>query len=149
MNKIFIFRPFLLLVIVLLGACTSIKTAPVYVQNDRALEGYDPVAYFVVGKALMGKEKTTYQYNGTTWFFNSEENKALFVRSPEKYSPQYGGYCAYAMSHGFTVSSDPQAFSVINDKLYLNYSKSVRAKWLKDSSGHIVSADKQWNKKSQ
>ena len=67
-----------------------------------------------------------------------------FVAMPEKYAPQYGGYCAYAVANGYTVSTDPEAFSVVNDKLYLNFNKSVRDRWSQDIAGNIVKADANW-----
>lgn len=147
MHKKFITFPFLLLMMAFLSACTSIKSSPVYVDNNKAIEGYDPVAFFTVDSAVVGKENISYQYNGTTWHFDSTKNKKLFVDNPEKYAPQYGGYCAYAMSNGFTVSSDPRAFTVVDGKLYLNFSKSVRESWREDTTYHILNADKEWQKK--
>jgi len=149
MNKNFITYPFVLLIMVLLSACTSIKSSPVYTENDKAIRGYDPVAFFVVDKAVVGKESINHQYNGTTWLFDSEKNKTLFVNNSEKYAPQYGGYCSYAMANGFIVSSDPEAYSIVDGKLYLNYSKSVRDSWKKDIPYYILNADKEWLKRSQ
>ncbi|MEL7173254.1 MAG: YHS domain-containing (seleno)protein, partial [Pseudomonadota bacterium] len=81
---------------------------------------------------------------GATWRFSSAENRDLFVENPEKYAPQYGGYCAWAVAQGYTAATDPEAWAIVDDKLYLNYNKSVQAKWEKDVPGHIASADGNW-----
>jgi YHS domain-containing protein len=109
--------------------------------NNKAIYGYDPVAYFKVNQAVKGEEDITHEYKGAVWYFSSEENKNLFISNPEKWSPQYGGYCAYAMSRGRFVGVDEEAFTIYNDKLYLNYSKSVREDWLEDKDGFIELAD--------
>jgi YHS domain-containing protein len=109
--------------------------------NNKAIYGYDTVAYFTQSKAVKGDDKITSEYKGAIWHFVSAEHKALFDASPEKYAPQYGGYCAYAMSKGRFVGVDEEAFTIFEDKLYLNYSKSVREDWLEDKEGFIKLAD--------
>ncbi|TNF70122.1 MAG: YHS domain-containing protein [Gammaproteobacteria bacterium] len=136
----------LLLLLILITGCTTLDQRT-YSDDQGAIGGYDPVSYFTMHKAIKGKKDIVYNYHGATWHFSSEDNKTLFIRNPTMYLPQYGGYCAYAMHYGFIVSSDPQAWSIINDKLYLNYSKSVREKWLKHSKEYIQSADKEWVEK--
>lgn len=138
---------FLFLIMAFLGACTNLKSSPVYVEGNKAIDGYDPVAYFVVNKAVIGKENINYQHNGTTWYFNSEKNKMLFVDNPEKYIPQYGGYCAYAMSNGFIVSSDAEQFTIVEGKLYLNNNESIKETFQEKTDYYILNADKQWQKK--
>jgi YHS domain-containing protein len=105
------------------------------------------VAYFTENKAVEGLAQFSVQNTNGTWHFASLENKQRFEQSPEKYLPQYGGYCAYAMSYGLVVSSDPYAFSIIDNKLYLNYSLDVREKWLKKPQQFIKEADAHWQKK--
>lgn len=109
--------------------------------NNKAIYGYDTVAYFTQGGPIKGKDNITSQYKGAVWHFSSAEHKALFDANPEKYAPQYGGYCAYAMSRGRFVGIDEDAFTIYNDKLYLNYSKSVREDWQEDKDGYIQKAD--------
>ena len=110
----------------------------------RAIKGYDPVAYFTQGKAVEGSGDYTFEYKGATWRFASAANKAAFEKSPEKYAPQYGGYCAYAVSQGHTASIDPEAWTIVDGKLYLNYSLDVRALWRQDIPGYIKQADANW-----
>jgi len=111
-----------------------------------AADGYDVVAYFVGGKATKGSSDFIHEWNGAKWRFSSEENRLLFAENPEKYAPQYGGYCAYAVSNGYTASVDPNAFSIVGGKLYLNYSPSVKQTWEKDIPGYISKAEKFWPK---
>ena len=79
-----------------------------------------------------------------TWRFSSEENRAAFAANPEAYAPQYGGYCAYAVSQGYTASTTPEAWTIVEDKLYLNFSTSVRRRWERDIPGHIAAANANW-----
>ncbi len=110
----------------------------------KALEGYDPVAYFTVGKPVEGSSDYAYEWDGATWLFSSTANKQAFIDMPEKYRPQYGGYCAWAVSQGYTANAVPEAWRIVDGKLYLNYSKGVQRDWEKDIPGHIASANKNW-----
>ena len=112
--------------------------------NNVAVSGYDPVAYFIQGKAVEGNKKYSTRYKEAEFRFSSQANLDAFVAEPEKYTPQYGGYCAYAVANGYTASTDPEAFSVVNGKLYLNFNKSVRDRWSQDIAGNIAKADANW-----
>ena len=81
---------------------------------------------------------------GATWSFASAENRATFAADPEKFAPRYGGYCAWAVSQGYTASIDPDAWRIVDGALYLNYSLAVREEWERDIPGHIASADVNW-----
>lgn len=116
------------------------------VNGSPAIQGYDPVAYFKQSTAVPGSPAFTHQWNGATWQFSSAANRDAFAASPETYAPQYGGYCAYAVSQGYTAKIDPQAWSVVGGKLYLNYSMKVRTRWEGDKQDYIVKADANWPK---
>jgi YHS domain-containing protein len=119
------------------------------VNKDRkgaGLRGYDPVAYFTEGRPVRGNASYTTTWNGATWFFSSKANKDLFVEEPERYAPQYGGYCAYAVGNNYTADGDPTAWSIEQGKLYVNYNKNVRELWLKDTSNLIQKGDANWPK---
>ena len=109
-----------------------------------ALSGYDPVAYFKVGKPVPGSPEFQMEWQGASWRFSNAENLAAFRGQPELYAPQYGGYCAWAVSQGHTASSDPEAWRIVDGKLYLNYSRSVQEKWQSDVPGNIRRADANW-----
>ncbi|MEM7467785.1 MAG: YHS domain-containing (seleno)protein [Pseudomonadota bacterium] len=128
-------------------ACASIEKRT-FSTEEGAIRGYDPVAYFTAGKPVKGKSSLTTQHGTGVYHFSSQEHLDLFEQNPDKYAPQYGGFCAYAMSKGFDVSSDPAAWTIRDDKLYLNYSLGVRKTWLKKPDEYIVKADKNWAKKS-
>lgn len=124
---------------------TAHAVEPVYSDFfGKAIRGYDPVAYFTEGKPVKGDSDYTYSWNDAEWYFSSQENLSLFTANPEKYAPQYGGYCAWAVSKGYTAKVDPNAWYIHNDKLYLNYSRSVQSTWQQDIPGNIASADKNW-----
>lgn len=118
--------------------------SPVYSDEGLAIGGYDPVAYFKQSKPVAGEANFTSTWNGAKWLFSNAENKAAFDVNPENFAPQYGGYCAYAVSKGYTASTDPDAWTIHNGKLYLNYSKTVRLLWSRDIPGRIKSADENW-----
>lgn len=118
---------------------------PVFaVRSGWAIRGYDPVAYFKDGRPVAGHPEISAEWNGATWLFATEENRAAFVAEPARYAPQYGGYCAWAVAHGYTASIDPEAWRVVDGKLYLNYSKAVAAEWVKDIPGYIAKGDANW-----
>lgn len=116
------------------------------VYNDwgTAIDGYDPVAYFTVGRPVEGDSDFEHEWNGATWRFSSAENRDLFAADPEKYAPQYGGYCAYAVSQGYTASTEPDAWKIVDGKLYLNYNKSVQTRWEKNIPGYVADANTNW-----
>lgn len=116
--------------------------APVYSDwRGRAIRGYDPVAYFTEGRPVEGDPGITHDWRGAVWRFASEENRARFAADPEAWAPQYGGWCAWAVSQGATASIDPEAWDVRDGKLYLNYSKSVQKTWREDLPAAISRAD--------
>jgi len=120
------------------------QKSPVFITDDGAINGYDPVAYFTEGKPVKGKEEFTYNWNGAMWHFASAQNRDKFKASPEKYAPQYGGYCAYGTADGHKATTEPDAWTVSNGKLYLNHSKSVQTRWQSNQKQYIEKADANW-----
>ena len=120
------------------------QKAPIYSDASGAIRGYDPVAYFTEGRPVKGAKAFTHRWNGAEWRFASAENRARFAAAPEKYAPQYGGYCAYGVAGGYAVKIEPDAWSVVDGKLYLNYDRSVQASWQKDVPGYVRKADENW-----
>lgn len=109
-----------------------------------AAQGYDVVSYFTAGQPAQGKPEFTHTYQGATFQFSSAANRDAFAREPAKYAPQYGGYCAWAVSHGYTAPSDPAAFKIVDGKLYLNYNKDVQKKWEAEQGDLIGKANANW-----
>lgn len=108
------------------------------------IKGYDPVAYFTEGKPVKGSAEYAHEYDGHTFWFASEEHRRLFVADPEKYAPQYGGYCAWAVAQGELADIDPNAWAIHDGRLYLNYNANIQSRWEADIPGHIVRADANW-----
>jgi YHS domain-containing protein len=132
----------------------SLAAAPVQAKNpvytgtfsNLAVSGYDPVAYFKAGKPVEGAARYEYKWNGATWRFASAANLAAFKTNPQSFAPQYGGYCAWAVSQGYTASTDPTAWRIVDNKLYLNYSHGVQRQWAEDIPGNIAKGDRNWPK---
>jgi hypothetical protein len=125
------------------GAALAQK-APVYSDSSGAIRGYDPVAYFTQSRPVKGSREFTHRWNGATWRFASAENRDRFAAEPEKYAPQYGGYCAYGVASGYAVKIEPDAWSVVDGRLYLNYDRGVQKSWQADVPGYIRKADANW-----
>lgn len=144
------FKKVILSVIGMLMLSGAVQAADPNIYSHKksgAIKGTDPVAYFSLEagqKAVKGSKEHTHEWNGATWRFSSADNKDKFIENPEKYAPQYGGYCAFAVSHNFTKPTDPNAWRIVDGKLYLNLSKKVQRKWLKDVPGNISKADNNW-----
>ena len=109
-----------------------------------AVEGYDTVAYFTENSAIKGSKHYQVKWRGANWRFSRVENLELFKSNPKKYAPQYGGYCAYAVSKNSSADIDPELFTIHKDKLYLSYNRSTNKKWLKDKEAYILNADNYW-----
>ncbi|MBA4373686.1 MAG: YHS domain protein [Thermodesulfovibrio sp.] len=130
----------------LLAAGVGVITAGKSLADDIAIKGYDPVAYFKAGKAITGTASFTFPWHNMTWHFQSIENRELFAASPEKYAPQYDGYCAWALTEERKAVTDPEVWTIVNGKLYLNCSKAAYEKWSRDIPGNIKKADTNWLK---
>lgn len=112
--------------------------------SNTAIRGYDAVAYFTEGRPVEGKDQYELEYQGATWKFNSAENLEKFRDMPEKYAPQYGGYCAWAMANGDIASAEPDLWTIHEGKLYLNYSRQINTRWKADMLEFIQQADREW-----
>ncbi|MEM7440236.1 MAG: YHS domain-containing (seleno)protein [Pseudomonadota bacterium] len=123
------------------------KSPPVYtIRGGVAIDGTDTVAYFTQGKPVAGSKAHAVKWNGSTWLFSSAENKAKFIANPAKYAPKYGGYCAFAMSKGYVAPTEPEAWTIVDGKLYLNFNLDVRRRWSKNIPTNIAKADGFWPK---
>jgi YHS domain-containing protein len=120
--------------------------APVYTGmfSRVAVGGYDAVAYFTDGRAVRGSGQFRILHQGYEYRFASADHLAAFRANPSRYLPQYGGYCAWAVSQGYTASGDPQHWRIVDGRLYLNYNAEIQRRWEGDIAGHIRSADANW-----
>jgi YHS domain-containing protein len=139
---------FSILIFALLVLTQSQAQAVFTDKSNIAINGYDAVSYFS-GKPQVGKADITVTYKGAIFRFATAENKAAFEADTEKYAPQYGGWCAYGWANGYPAKTDPQAWTIVNDKLYLNYNAEVKTTWDKDQTGYIKKANANWSKKKK
>ena len=110
-----------------------------------AIKGFDPVAFHKTGKPVEGSSKYELKWKDVKWRFASAEQRDVFKAAPDKYAPQYGGYCAWAVSQGTTAGVDPKnAWKIVEGKLYLNYNVDIQKKWAKDIPGNTKKADANW-----
>lgn len=144
------YRLVFLLIILTMGIGQATAAEPIntleksllrYKPNGIAIRGYDTVAYFTQGKPVMGSSDFSTEWMGATWQFSSQDHLDLFLEQPESYVPQYGGYCAYGVSQGYLVKIEPDQWTIVEEKLYLNYDEEVQTTWVKDIPGYIEKAD--------
>ncbi len=127
---------------------TDLRKKHFNIEKGIAIQGYDPVAYFVLGKAIEGKKELAARFEGITYYFSSQNNKNLFIKDPKKYEPHYGGWCAYAMGeNNEKVEIDPETFKIMDGKLYLFYhswTNNTLTKWNENEKKLKINADKNW-----
>ena len=117
---------------------------PVFTKRGAAIRGIDPVAYFADARPVAGDPELSTKWMGAMWHFASAGNREAFEMNPYAYAPQYGGYCSWAVAGGYTASTDPEAWTIVDGKLYLNYSKGVQRRWSEDIPGNIVKGNANW-----
>lgn len=124
--------------------CVFAQEKAIFVKNGIAISGYDAVAYFAESKPVEGKTDFSFDWKDAKWLFSSQANLDVFKANPTKYAPQYGGFCAYGVSENHKSPTDPNAWTIVDDKLYLNYSKKVKELWSKDIPSRIQKANELW-----
>jgi YHS domain-containing protein len=143
MKKIILF---LIIGITSFAACTkteSVKQVNTTAENI-AIKGFDTVAYFTAENAVQGNPKFEFVWNGAKWLFANAENLEKFKANPEQFAPQFGGFCSFAVSKGYTADGDPNAWKVVDGKLYLNYSPKVKEMWEAEQEKRIKDGEKNW-----
>jgi len=129
---------------ILLSTALQAQKSPVFIEGKAAIRGYDAVAYFTEHKPVKGNKNFSYEWNGADWYFSNNANLDSFKTHPQKYAPQFGGYCAYGTAEGHKAPTDPFAWTIINGKLYLNYNKEVQSLWKQKQDEYIENAEKNW-----
>src|SRR5690349_3995065 len=117
--------------------CYNALSQEVFAKEGVAIRGYDPVAYFIESKPTKGSDQFQFEWKGATWKFANAENLKEFKSNPEKYAPQFGGYCAYGTAEGHKAPTSPDAWTIVDGKLFLNYDLDVRALWNEDQQKFI------------
>ena len=136
----------ILVLFVVIGVANAAEV-PEHINVDSegySIDRYDPVAYFTEGRPLRGKREFNAEYQGAKYAFSSEINREQFLSDPDKYVPQYGGYCAYGVVHGGKSEVDPEVWEVVDGKLYLMISGGTKSIWQKRKKAYIQMADKAW-----
>ncbi|PVZ72377.1 YHS domain-containing (seleno)protein [Pelagibaculum spongiae] len=113
-------------------------------ENDIAMRGYDAVSYFSIGKPTKGSDKFLASYKNAIFKFSSKANRDEFKANPVRYTPQYGGYCAFGTSVEKKFDGDPSVWKIVDNKLYLNLNKDVQKRWLIETDEKIQIADETW-----
>lgn len=117
---------------------------PVFAERGLAIRGFDPVAYFREGRPVRGGAAHTHAWRGATWRFATAANRDAFVADPVRFAPAYGGFCAFAVAHGYTAPIDPDAFRIVDGRLFLNYDRATQRRWEADIPGHVARGDAAW-----
>lgn len=120
------------------------QKAEIFQKGGAAIRGFDAVAFFTESKPVMGEVEISYEWKGALWLFSSSVNMEKFKSDPEKYAPQYGGYCAFGMADGHKAPTETDTWTIIDNKLYFNYNKKVKEMWWKDTKGFIEKANTNW-----
>jgi hypothetical protein len=137
-------RRFSWAVCALLLATRGVLAGEFFEADGLALRGYDPVAYFEANAPTKGKPEHSLVHRGSRFLFASAANRQKFAANPDAYSPQFGGFCALGTANGYKVSTQPDAFKVVDGKLYLNYNRKVLDLWTQDEPGYIAKANANW-----
>jgi YHS domain-containing protein len=137
---------YFLLVLLVLTACSSgeQKGPEIFQKGGSAIGGYDPVAFFTENQPVKGDSRYQFQWKDATWLFSSQANLDSFRSSPDKFAPQYGGYCAYGMAEGHKAPTEVDTWTLVDGKLYFNYNQQVKESWSKDIPTYIEKANQNW-----
>ena len=133
----------------LAGATVAYAAGATFERDGAAISGYDAVAYFRENQPRQGSKDFSARHEGATYLFSSAANRDIFAAQPDKYAPQFGGYCAYGASRGYKAATDPKAFTITGDKLYLNYNQQVQDPWRADMPALLKKAEAQWQQVSK
>jgi YHS domain-containing protein len=138
-------KKFILAAFLFTAACTTqAQRAEIFSTDGKAIRGYDVVAFFTEGKAVRGSDTLAYTYKDAQWLFSSVKNREAFKGNPDKYLPQYGGYCAYGTADGHKAPTETDTWTIVDGKLYFNYNQKVKGLWTTDQPRLIEKADTQW-----
>ncbi len=130
--------------LLVIASSSNAQKSEIFAPAGKAIKGYDPVAFFTESKPLMGTDSLSYTYKGANWLFSSTENLKKFKTAPEKYEPQFGGYCAYGMADGHKAPTQTETWAIIDGKLYFNYNGKVKEMWNKNQPTYIEKANTLW-----
>src|SRR5574339_753246 len=131
-----------LAVLLIITSCS--RQPEIYSNSNVAVNGYDVVAYFTESKPVKGSKDYSFEWKNAKWHFGSQQNLDLFKSDPEKYAPQFGGYCAFGVADDHTAPTQPDAWTIVDGKLYLNYNTDVMKMWREKKEEYIIQGNKNW-----
>jgi YHS domain-containing protein len=131
-------------VIALLSSSVRAQKSPIFAPDDKAIKGYDVVAFFTMHHPVKGVDSLAYDWQGVHWLFSTRSNLQAFQTNPAQFAPQYGGYCAYGASQGHKAPIDVETWTIVGNKLYFNYDSDVKEKWVKNEPAYIQDANQKW-----
>ncbi len=133
-----------MVLVVFFAAKTIAQQPAIFSPKGIAIKGYDVVAFFTEHKPVMGFDSLQLQNNNAIWYFSTKQNLDSFKANPDKYIPQYGGYCAFGTAQGHKAPTMAETWTIDGDKLYFNYNLKVKELWDKDRPNLIKKADENW-----
>lgn len=136
----------ILFAVIFLAATAGARAqeSEIFIADGAAIRGYDPVAFFTDRKPVKGSPEISASFNGALWYFSSAANRDSFLLHPGQYYPQYGGYCAYGMAEGHKAPTQPETWTIVDQKLYFNYNQNVKKLWFARQKEFIFQADENW-----
>lgn len=135
---------YLALIFICISLSAKAQKSEIFIKDSVAVRGYDVVAYFTQSRPEKGSKEFSYEWKTGKWYFANKAHLDAFKANPEKYAPEYGGYCAYGTADGHKAPTDPEAWTISDGKLYLNYNQKVMGIWRKDQADFIEKANKNW-----
>lgn len=134
----------LILTFITVSGAAMAQSSEIFAPGGKAIHGYDVVSFHTEGRAVPGKTEWSMKWKEADWLFSNQANLDSFKLSPEKYAPQYGGYCAFGMARGYKAPTAIDTWTIVDSKLYFNFNLQVKNKWSEDKPGMIAKADKNW-----
>lgn len=120
-----------------------------FAERGVALRGTDVVSYFTEGRVVRGRAEHSAEWDGVRWLFANAANRERFVADPTAHAPAYGGFCAWAVSQGYTAPTDPAAWRIVEGRLFLNYDQNIQRRWERDIPRFIALGDANWPRLSR
>lgn len=141
-------KHFSLLILIFAGIQTNAQTGTIYTTKNGAIDGYDPVAFFIESKPVKGTKQFSYSWEGADWYFSSQANMQAFKKDPDRFAPQFGGYCAFGIAdgEGHKAPTLAETWSIVEGKLFLNYNLKVKSLWIKNRDEFIKKGEENWEK---
>ena len=129
-----------------LQGCAGLTANTISEGGDKhlGLKGHDPVAYFTDGKHMLGDANIKMDHEGVTYRFTNEAHKKMFAENPNRFAPQYGGFCANGIVYGIPWGGDPDTWRIVNDRLFIFGGEGSKRYWSMDEKRNLDLGDQYW-----